>query len=351
MENIELKLFTVADLKAYFVHNQPVDLLSERVITPTRAFATIHNPYVTDDMQVISAIFVDGEVAAYTYVFPDKLTRPDRTIYWSTVLYVYPQYEGRGYGYLVIGQMIEIYGEDYFDLDAVPASVEILKYAGLIVDSVDRYELDNKHLSDTPKGRLLKLSRDFRNIFNIRRRTFITSLLHKSYRLEYANYINDQTYQFIESHSENDVFLRSREMLNWILTYSMRQTSPLTNRVNDPCFFTSAQQWYNPFLVRVFVNEQLVGVYLAHESDMVFSLDYVYYKEAYKDEVFASIGEHVLHFHTHRFMTSNKELAEYLYRNGLFRLLNPISRTFSHPASFAANGKTHIQVGDGDNFI
>lgn len=351
MENIELKLFTVADLKAYFVHNQKVDLLSERVITPTRAYATINNPYATDDMAVVSAIFVDNEVAAYTYVFPDKLARPDRTIYWNTVLYVDPKFEGRGYGYMVIGQMLEIYGDDYFDLDAVPASVENLKYAGLIVEETARYKLRNKHYAQSSLGHILSSVDSLKNIFNRKRRKFVESLKHVTYQLEYANYIDEQTYQFIESHSVKDVFLRSREMLNWIMTYPMRQTSPLTNRVENPCFFTSTQQWYDSFLVRVIVNKKMVGLYIIHESDMVFSLDYLYYDEAYKLEVFSSIGEHIRYFHTHRFITSNQELAEFLYNNGLFRQFNLTTKTFSHPATFDANGKTHIQVGEGDNFI
>ena len=69
-EKIDLKLYSVADLKDYFLHNKPVELLSDAVISRTRAWSIINNPYSTEDLYVVSALFVNDEIAAYTHLFP-----------------------------------------------------------------------------------------------------------------------------------------------------------------------------------------------------------------------------------------------------------------------------------------
>ena len=101
-EAVDLKLYTVDQVRAWLVHNEDIAGLTERLIDKTRANALVTNPYVRDDMAIISAIFVNGTVAAYTYVFPDLMERPNnRLIFWNTTLYVNPKYEGRGYAYCV----------------------------------------------------------------------------------------------------------------------------------------------------------------------------------------------------------------------------------------------------------
>ena len=52
----KLCLFTIADLKDWILKGKPKEGLSERIITPTRAYSFINNPYVTDDMPVVSAL-------------------------------------------------------------------------------------------------------------------------------------------------------------------------------------------------------------------------------------------------------------------------------------------------------
>lgn len=352
-EQVELKLFTVADLKEYFVHNRSVELLTERVINHTRAYATIMNPYVTDDMGVVSAIFVNGEVAAYTYVFPDQclVNGQQRTIYWNTVLYVDPRYEGRGYGAIVIGQMVEVYGDDYFDLDAVPASVENLKFVGLQVDYVDQYVLEQKHITHCNLRGALAYMKE-----GVRIRTAYNKLPDMiniqdgaSYTLRYVSYIDGATYSFIQQHSQNDIFLRSQAMLNWILTYPLGQESPLLNRVQRQCAFSSTQEIFRFYAVQVYIEGQLVGVYIVRRKRDELYLNYLYYSSEYENIVFRSIVEHISNIQPIRFFTAHKKIADYLCGLHIFAHNRVYKKSFSHPASFVYDPTQFIQAGDGDN--
>ena len=59
----KLRLYTIRDLKDWLFNDKPKEGLSEAIITTTRAYSFIHNPYVTDDMPVVSALFVGEELA------------------------------------------------------------------------------------------------------------------------------------------------------------------------------------------------------------------------------------------------------------------------------------------------
>lgn len=348
-EQIELKLFTVADLKAYFLHNQPVKLLSEKVISHTRAYATINNPYAEDDTAIVSALFVDGEVAAFTYVIPDEVN--GKRVYWNTVLSVDPKFEGRGYGFIVIGQMLEVYGDKYFDLDAVPASVENLKYAGLTVDYMDQYILEQKHINtDSLKGKLAAAMENMR----VRKayKTLQRSLCLENdapYTLRYTQFIDDQTYAFIREYGKNDLFLRSQAMLNWILSYPLGQESPLANRVPKLCAFVSTQENYRLYAVHVSVEDKLVGLYICRKNKEELYMAYLYYAPEFEQIVFRSIVEHIFVVRPNRVFTSHRNLTEYLKKICVFAHERVYKKSFSYPESFVFDRTKFIQAGDGDN--
>ena len=123
-EELRLELFTVADVRDWIVHNRSVRGLSEQLIAKTRAWAIVNNPYAEDELNIVSAIFVNDEVAAYTYLFTDEVHR--KRVYWYTVLFCSPKFEGRGFAAIVIGQFVELYGVMCYDIGAAPASIEDL---------------------------------------------------------------------------------------------------------------------------------------------------------------------------------------------------------------------------------
>ena len=72
-ENVAIYTYSVADLKNWLLHNRPVKGLSAEVIAPTRAFAIMNNPFVTDETRVVCALFVNDKLVAFTAAFPEVL--------------------------------------------------------------------------------------------------------------------------------------------------------------------------------------------------------------------------------------------------------------------------------------
>lgn len=347
-ENIRLELFTVQQVRDWLKTGKGERGLSEEVISRTRAWSIIHNPYATDDLNIVSAIFVNDEVAAYTHLFPDE-SRGER-MYWNTTLYCNPKYEGRGYAAIVIGQFCEIYGDYYFDLNAAAASVANLKFCGLNIAYVPYYELTGKTIHGNGlKACLARWKERIEYARTNRKADLIKDISSANYRIQYTTFVNDKVYAFIKSHSDNDVFLRSREMFNWILQYSLMVESPLTKRVERESQFSSTRAQFHMYGVEVYQGKELIAFYILNVSEKAMDVSYVYYAKDCEREVFSSIAEHILHFGKPQVVTMHKQLMQFLQEYKLYTKTIARRKSFSYPEGFVYDLSKEIQSGDGDN--
>ena len=347
-EKIDLKLYSVADLKDYFFHNKPVELLSDKIISRTRAWSIINNPFSTDDLYVVSALFVNDEIAAYTHLFPDE--QDGQRIYWNTTLYCAPKYEGRGYAAIVIGQFCELYGDHYFDLNAAAASVANLKFCGLNVEFVPQYILSGKAISGKGlKAICAKLLEKITYICTNQKKRLLQEIANATFTLKYTTYLDDKVYEFVREHSTNNVFLRPKEIFNWILTYSLMQESPLIKRVVKDSEFTSTRAAFRMYGVEVHDNEQLVGFYILNVSEKSVDVSYIYYDSEQEKKVFLSIAEHILKFNKPRVITTDERLLQFLQTYKIYTRISQYNKSFSYPQGFMYDSSKMMQSGDGDN--
>lgn len=350
-----LKFYTIGDLKRWIDTDEPVEGLSEAVITKTRAYSFVHNPYVSDDMPVVSALFVDGELAAFTAAFPERLQKPDCLTHWFNSLYVSPKYEGRGYGLFVLGSLMECYENDpIFDLDAVDTSVEILSYLGLKSDTFTSYLFRQKSIKKNSfRGWVAGSINDIR--------TFCCG--HKSidslkkefakahYHLRYSNFIDKESYDFISSHSENDAFLRRRETLNWMLRYPFVNEAPVLFRIPKDNLFSSDKIFQHYYVVKVYENNQIAGVYILCDSSTQLTLEYLYYDAGNKNQVLLSVLENVVKINNARFSTTDEEVAKLVQNYRLYSVYKPCETSFCYSLNSDIFANKCIQGGDGDMFL
>ena len=350
-EQVDLRLFTAAQLKSWLLHGDKYEGLTEVLIDRNRAFALVTNPYVRDDMALVSALFVDGKVAAYTYVFPDRMEKPaGRTIFWNTTLYVNPKYEGRGYAYCVIAAICELYGDDYFDLDAAEASVENLKYQGLTVKYLPQYILRQK--ATTTKGLKAALARTMggvRGRIRSKESLLRKELAQSKYRLQYVRFVDDETYAFIKQHSEGDLLLRSQAMFDWILQHPFMIETPVRKRVRRRCRFGSSSAVFGMYGVVVRVDERIVGFVILRSTATEWAVKYIYYAPEAAKEVYLAVAEHLLVNRKQSFFTADKGLLDFVAGYDLFAVSEIYNKSFAYPAGFEYDERLHIQAGDGDN--
>lgn len=343
----ELKLYTVAQLRDWLEHNHPADGLSEQIIAPSRAWAIIHNPYVKDDDPVLAAIFEDGEKAAFTAAFPEMIG--EKRYWWFTSLWCDPKYQGKGYGLIGIGSLAEVYGEKYIlDRWGAKETVEIFSYLGAQAIYTPRYIFGTKISRQTAKGKLVHFVRLLQKGLH---KLVETPAKHEEYTLRYLSYIDDEAYSFVSQHRNQDLFLRTQPMLNWILYYSFTQACPLIERTRPTTPFAPAKAMSNQmYAVQVWDKEKLVGFYIMKHTDDNLHVLYLYYDDEFANKVFASIRDHVKQLKVEQFITDNGALAYYMRKNIYFPKQQKIQIHFAHPKSFMIPNEMTLQYGDGDGF-
>lgn len=350
-EQVDISLFSAEQIKNWLFHNAHYKGLSEKLIDKGRAFALVTNPFVTDEMPLISAIFVDDEVAAFTYVFPDELEKPEKkTVYWNTTLYVNPKYEGRGFAYCVIAQICEIYGKDYFDLDAAEASVENLKYQGMTVEYLTQYVLQNKNIiRQGLKGELAYWKEKVCRCRMSNEKLLRKDLAQSSFNIEYVSYIDDELFSFIYKNSNHDLILRSQKSFNWLLQSPFMLETPCYERIRYTNVFLSSVPEFKIYGLKILKDSRIVGFCILRKLVDEWSVKYVYYSAEGEISTFMAIAEHVISSPCRKFFTASKKLCDFINQYGLYSQCVEYKKSFAYPSEFCYDKSLHIQAGEGDN--
>ena len=343
----ELKLYTVSQLKEWLMHNHATDGLCEQIIAPSRAWAIAHNPYVNDDEPVVAAIFEDGEVAAFTAAFPELIG--EQRYWWFSSLWCDQRHQGKGYGLIVIGSLAEIYGVEFIlDRWGAKETVEIFSCLGTKTIYTPRYIFGSKINRQITKGKTLHLVRSLQKSLH---KLIEAPIKHENYALRYVSYIDDETYAFIKSHENTNMFLRTQPMLNWIVQYSFTQACPLLESTAATTAFAPAKAMSNQmYAVQIWDKERLIGFYIIKHTEDDLHILYIYYEEDAKDKVFASIRDHVMRLNVEQLVTDDEVLANYIRKNIYFPKKRVEQIHFAYPVSLNVQPKITLQYGDGDNF-
>ena len=337
----ELKLYTVKDLRDWLEHNHPAEGLSERVIAPTRAWAFIHNPYVKDDDAIVAAIFEDGQLAAYTASFPDKLD--GKRVWWASTLYCYPQFAGRGYGMIIVGSLMEAHEPDLtYDRWGASETVEIFNHFGYQTIYTPRYHLSDGMIDTSSlKGKLAYCAQELKKCLHP-----WPKASKADYTIQYASAIDDEAYAFMEAHKGTNLWLREQQMLNWIVSYPFIKAG----KNEKECVFGSNAKKYEYKVVKVYSQGLLIGVYVLRVADDTLAVVYCYYAEESKELVFASIVDPIIRTKSRAFVTESEALCAYKREHFYYPKSKEEKVSLSLPENVKIPQNISLQLGDGDSF-
>ena len=345
----EIRIFTRKQLSAWLYDNQAIEGLSGAVITPTRADAIVHNPWIEDDSPVVAAVYLGNKLAAFTASFPDRIA--GKTFHWFSTLWCSPEHRGKGFGLLVVGNLCEIFGPDTcVDMWGAPETVGIFRYLGHQTANFPEYRFEPKHINrSTLKGKIAYIANRLTHITAQRKSLEIT--IKDPYTLKYINYIDDNTYRFITQHATGDLMLRSKETLNWILSCHFMHRGPLIDSEPKTNPFDDRDSRYWMSGIEVIADNQTVGFYILRDADSELSLKYLYFIPEYRDCVFHSIARHIVALGNPSFSTRNPQLAEYISTFKWFDREVVTDISFSYPERFPIPPSAVSQGGDGDGFV
>ena len=337
----DLKLYTVADLREWLTNNHPAEGLSERVIAPTRAWAIIHNPYVKDEDAIVAAIFEDRELAAYTASFPDMLD--GKRVWWASTLYCYPKFTGKGYGLIVVGSLMETHEPDLtYDRWAAQETVEIFNHFGYQTTYTKRYHLSDKLINTSSiKGKLAYFAQDLKKCLHP-----WPKASKANNTVQFADRIDDEAYAFMKAHKGNDLWSREREMLNWIVKYPFFKGGEWKVE-SGKCIFGDEARVYEYKVAKVYLDDELHGVYVLRLHDEELTVVYIYYTYEKRELVFDSIINQIIALQPKSFVTENQYLFERIRDRLYFPKQEVEQVSLSLPEK---RGDFTMQMGDGDSF-
>jgi len=340
----ELKIYTVKDLREWLENNHLAEGLSERVIAPTRAWAIVHNPYVKDEDAIVAAIFEDGELAAYTASFPDMLD--GKRVWWASTLYCYPKFTGKGYGLIVVGSLMEAHEPDLtYDRWAAKETVEIFNHFGYQTTYTKRFHLsDGKIDTNTIKGKLAYCVQELKKSLHP-----WSKASKANYTMQYAEHIDDEAYAFMKAHKSNDLWLREKDMLNWIVEYPFYECGK-RKAEGGKCIFGDEARTYENKIAKVYVGEELQGVYILRRHDDKLGVVYLYYTYEKRDVVFDAIIDYVIVQRPKSFVTENENLFERVQECLYFPKKEEEQVSLSLPDNKQYLANFTLQLGDGDSF-
>ena len=276
--DIEIKVYSVGQLRNWLTHGDEDDGLSIAVISHSRADAIVHNPYVKEDDPVVAALFAANEegnraAVAYTAAFPDLVDGNRK--WWFSTLWCHPDYRGKGYALAVVGTLAEEYGEgNYYDSIGADETVEIFRFLKLNTTYVDEYRFGSKVSPHGWKGALNGLRQQMLAYLRTVNRRAKGMIRRSRYELEYTHRVDNEIYNFIMQHASESLFVRTQSMLDWILNHPFKQRSPLEKRVAYPGAFSDTDSRYWMCGVKVLADNRLVGFYILRNADTDLSNTY-----------------------------------------------------------------------------
>lgn len=350
MENIIYRLYTIAELRDFVLHNKEIVGLSYTLIARTRAYALVHCPYVKDDDVAISAVFNDEQAIGYTAIFPEIFAKPDlcETYYWGSTQWLEPEYRGKGISGKMMRLLKDAIKDRYLGLDSSIASIKLDQKQGSEVFYYPRYFFLFSRDNISLRGKLKQWFVQKNN------KTAKAKAEKYEYTNRYVNFIDDATYEFIKNHSESYLFLRKKEIFNWQLLYPfLMPKGDDVHLEKDPCNFGSyvSSQWVKA--VQVTVKEAMVGFYVLKCVNGVCTVMYLYLDEEYHDNVYASLVVNMLQANVTKIRTFSKSLFDFARSLGVGNLnkshfVEDVSLTM--PPEWVKNQDLQVQGGDGDMF-
>lgn len=353
MDKIQYHSYTAKDLKAWILRGEN-NGLSERIISLTRANALMHSPYVKDDdVLVISAM--DGDVVVgYTAIFSEHLERPDLWIATGTTLWVNPDYADDFVGYNLVQRLWQSYPQySVIGSDVSRPAAMIDKLLGACILKYERHKFIFRRYIRVHSLRNLtsKILEPYRKYQQRKAISRVLAMIPSNIRVITRDTIDAEAYDFISAHSESYTFLRSREMLNWILRYPFSVENTLMKYAVKSNEFSDQMASSSNQLFQIYMADKLIGIVMLGCRDNDMHVKMLYVDKAYQEVIFALIVETMFRSHAGQLFSHYPLLNEFVASHNI--ALRDIVQQFlfTYPEQLKSLEPFIIQGIDGDMFV
>lgn len=352
MDKIQYHTYTVADLKAWIIRGED-NGLSECIISLTRANALMHCPYVKDDDVVVISAMDGNDVVGYTAIFPEHLSRPDMWLATGTTLWVNPDYADDFVGYNLVQRLWQSYPKySVIGSDVSRPAAMIDKLLGASILKYERHGFVFRRNIQVHSLRNLasKILEPYRRCRQHNAIDRVMAIIPSNIRVIARDTIDAEAYDFICAHSESDTFLRSREMLNWILRYPFSVENLLMKFAKNSNAFSDQVGANKNNLLQVYLADTLIGIVLLGCRGNDMHVKMLYTDTTYQEVMFSLIIEIMVHSCAERLYSIYPQLNAFIASHHVALRDTAQPLLFTYPKSIKYLEPFVLQGTDGDMF-
>ena len=307
---MEIKAITVADLKTALLSE---DFWQTKILPVTRhrAQSFVQNPRADMDDIVLLVAYQDNQVVGYLGILPDKIFVHDAVhkLGWLTGWWVDPSYATTGVGTVLLFKALNAYQQQIgvsgssrdarkvLDATQKFRSLKDLKGLEIRLRCKVTEAILRKRPSLNPLRLFLRLiDTTIDEIGNLRslswqRRNPILPRM----AFEYISFIDEETGQFIQKHSRQDLTRKTAVDLNWIMSYPWILSTPQKDSAARRYYFSSRADRFFYLGVKVFEHHNgMIGFCLLKVRDDRMSVVFSYFHRRQALSIAAAAVYHAL---------------------------------------------------------
>lgn len=265
-------------------------------ISKHRLFSHYNNPNLDENDIVLLLAYVDTKLVGYMGVYIDVIVIGNKTtkIGWLSTWWVDPSTKGSGVGREILNQMYAYNNGNIGISQFTKSAKRVYDKSGLFVTLQNnvgiKVVLRSTLSSIIPK--LLNFNKinlvlrfiDFviNIIINCKLNflKFITKNNLKDTRVEYLNYLDKETIDFVENHNKNDLFKKNNLFYTWLKNYKWVEAAPVIDLTNNNKYeFSIYDKTFEIYLIKITKNNTCVGFVVLQKRNFVCKVLFSYFDE------------------------------------------------------------------------
>jgi len=315
MKVVEVKVGELND----FISSKEYSLLDIKPISPLRAISQYNNPFASaSDLALIYA-YEGSALLGFAGLLPDLLNDGHGFAASNSGWWVNPG-KGNTIGFPLLMRALKGCGQKMFLTDCTDYTRTLLLRTGyfeFFPENVGkrwflRSYFGSKFRRESRSKLMTCLAGNFDRILNSTSQLLFTSkgdrIVKEGITIRITERLDESLSEFLDKNSDGFFLKQSIEKLNWIAGYPWLTTRQNQFEVTYPfsCFTENFKQH---FLI-IGKGGQTIAVIMVSVRDNHATLPYVYYNQAFIDDVVTLVTDYLLQIHADSLLVFNRDLIK-----------------------------------------
>lgn len=277
-------------------------------ISRHRAVSHMNNPRATEKDTLLLLAYSDDELVGYLGVLPDWIfdkTGKKHTCGWLSCMWIDVSQRGKGISKKLVGEALDAYDQKILVTEFTYPAQRLYDKIGAFQDlqkiqGIRLYVRSDLNKLLPPKGpkyaSFTRLWRSLDRAINLLLdRRFSIAGRKSSHHIAYPEKIDAETQQFTAQFKEKELFRRTVQEWNWILSHPWIKEQSVPDIESEKYHFSSIAKRFRFVPTKLYDDDRnLIAFLIFAIRDDALKVPYCYFKSRAAEEVKSCIEEHIM---------------------------------------------------------